>query len=329
MSVKFKDYYSVLGVDKKASEKDIKKAYRKLARKYHPDINSEPQAEQRFKEASEAYEVLGDAEKRAKYDRLGANWKAGQDFTPPPGWQSQQRSTGGPQYQQYYTSGGFNAEDLGGFSDFFEAMFRGGAGGQRSNPRRQTWKERGQDHEAEIEIPLVEAVTGVRKTITLQAAEMDDRGQVVRKNKTLQVTIPPGTGDNSRIRLAEQGSPGIGGGAPGHLYLRVHILPHSTYHLQGRDLQTRLPVAPWEAALGKKITLTTLQGKKMAVTVPAGTSSGAQLRLKGQGLPAHGHKKAGDLLVDIQIKIPGTLSEAERKLYEQLAEVSPFKARQG
>jgi curved DNA-binding protein len=329
--VEFKDYYAILGVDKKATEKDIKKAYRKLARKYHPDVNHAPEAETKFKEVTEAYEVISDPEKRKKYDQLGSNWKAGQDFSPPPGWQPFAGGQGGTRYE-YHTSDHFSPEDLGGFSDFFETLFGGGGmgGGFRthsSGGRGREWKMRGQDHEAELEITLLEAMKGSKRSIALQAAEVGADGQVARKTKNLNVTIPAGTGDNSRIRLPEQGGAGVGGGPSGHLYLRIHIKPPAGYSIHGRDIVMALPVAPWEAALGTKITIHHVDGSKMAITLPAGTQSGRQLRLRGKGLPAHGKKAVGDLLVNVNIKVPDKLTAKEKELFEQLARESVFRPR--
>jgi len=323
--MKYKDYYATLGVDRKASAKDIKKAYRKQARKYHPDVNHSPDAEEKFKDAAEAFEVIGNEDNRKKYDQLGANWKKGQDFSAPPGWGSQ---GAGSQYQ-YYSGGQASPEEFGDFSDFFSSMFGGGMGGTRSgtsSPGAQ-WKTRGQDHEADIEISLEDAFYGTKQNIALQTAEVSPDGQVLRKTKNIHVTIPAGTGDNSRIRLADQGGAGVGGGQPGHLYLRVHIKKHPRFTLQGRNLLMQLPVAPWEAALGKKITIETIDHKKAAITLPPAAQSGKLLRMKGKGLPAIGKKHAGDLIVEIIIKLPEKLSEKERKLFEELAETSTFNAR--
>lgn len=317
--MKFKDYYSILGVTKNADNKEIKKAYRKLARKYHPDINHEPGAEQKFKEVAEAYEVIGDPVNRKKYDDLGAHWKSGQDFTPPPGWRPESSGGGGADF------GGetFGASDFGEFSDFFSTLFGGAQGsGPFHAGAHQTWRMRGQDHEAALDITLEEAFAGTQKTISLQATDMDENGRIVRNTKNMQVVIPPGTGDNSRMRLAGQGGSGMGGAPAGHLYLRIHILPHERYQLKGRDLIAPLPVAPYQAALGGRVMLETLDHHKVALTLPEGTSGGAQLRLRGKGLPAYGKKPAGDLLVQIKIALPKKLSEKERALYEALKKCS-------
>ncbi len=311
--MKYKDYYAILGVEKAANEKDIKKAYRKLARKFHPDINHDAGAEQKFKEATEAYDVIGDPEKRKKYDELGANWKAGQDFSPPPGWHPPRRGAGAD-----FSSQTFGPEDFGGFSDFFSTLFGGDAQSGHFSGGGPNWRMRGQDHEASMDITLEEAVHGTRKAIALQTTDLDEHGRIARATKNMQVNIPPGTGDNARIRLAGQGGSGMGGAPAGHLYLRVHIQPHPRIHLKGRDLQTTLQIPPYDAALGARIMVEGLDGRKLALNLPAGTSSGTQLRLKGRGLPASGKKPAGDLLVQIKITIPKTLSEKERALYEEL-----------
>ncbi|NCC51181.1 MAG: J domain-containing protein [Spartobacteria bacterium] len=331
--MKFKDYYEILGVARDASQGDIKKAYRKLARKYHPDVNKTGEAEERFKEIAEAYEVIGDEEKRARYDKLGANWKAGQDFTPPPGWQAQ--GAEGPQWQ-FYTSGagphsGFHAEDMGGFSDFFSSIFgdMGGFSAQRPRGGHHTGAHsmRGQDHETEIPVTLEEVYHGAKKSFSLQSTEIDGQGRAQRKTKNITVAIPPGATEGTKIRLPGQGGKGAGGGADGHLYMHVHLLPHERFTVNGHNLEMTLPLAPWEAALGTKIPVTLLDGKKAMLNIPAGTPSGAQLRLKRKGLHGRKGKDAGDLLVTTKIVVPKKLTEKERALFEQLARESAFRAR--
>lgn len=314
--MKYKDYYAILGVSKSATDRDIKKAYRRLARKYHPDLNHEPGAEQKFKDAAEAYEVIGDPENRRKYDALGAGWKSGQDFTPPPGWRP--NAPGGAQAD--FSGETFGGDDLGGFSDFFSSLFGGihAEGGPFQSGSQHAWRMRGQDHEAALDITLEEAVAGTQKSFALQTTDLDEQGRVVRKTKNIQVTIPPGTGDNSRIRLAGQGGSGMGGAPDGHLYLRVRVLPHEHCLLKGRDLWITLPVAPYRAALGGRVTLEMPTHEKIGLTLPEGTSGGAQLRLRGRGLPACGKKPAGDLIVQIKITVPKKLSEKERALYTEL-----------
>ncbi|MBN1670378.1 MAG: DnaJ domain-containing protein [Kiritimatiellae bacterium] len=327
MPVAFKDYYETLGVPRNASADAIKKAYRKLARQYHPDVNKDAGAEATFKEIAEAHEVLSDPEKRKRYDTLGENWQAGQEFRPPPGWKNVhvefQGAPGGP---------GSPLGDLGGFSDFFEMLFGGGLGGMgprfgareggRSRPRAM----RGTDHEAEITIPLEDAFRGTRSKIALQTAELDERGQVRRATKNYDVTIPPGVTHNSRIRLAGQGGKGGGGGPAGDLYLRVRIAPHPTFTVNGRDLEMTLPVSPWEAALGAKITVPT-PGGRASLTVPPGTQSGQRMRLRGKGMPRGKTGPAGDLTVTVQIRVPSKLTKRERDLLEALKTQSRFDPR--
>lgn len=322
MSVKFKDYYEVLGVARTASADEIRKAYRKLARKYHPDVNKRSDAETRFKEIGEAYEVLSDAEKRTRYDQLGSNYRAGQDFAPPPGWENMQYGFGA----RPESAGGYAAEDQGDFSDFFETIFGGGfhAGRSGGGPFQNLRKRRGEDHEATVTISLEEAFHGVKKPIHLQVARMDEHGRVQRESKQYTVQIPPGTADGARIRLAGQGGQGVGEGAAGDLYLKVQIAPHSVFRLVGADLEVNLPATPWEAALGAKVPVPTMTGNAM-LTLPAGTQSGQRLRLRGKGLVSARHH--GDLIVNIQVAVPHHLSEKERTLFAELARVSSFNPR--
>lgn len=324
MPVQYKDYYSILGVNRSASADEIRKAYRKLARKYHPDVSKSAGTEDKFKEVSEAYEVIGDPEKRKRYDELGMNWKAGQEFTPPPGWGGQN-----VHYEFHRGPGGATMEDMGGFSDFFEALFgsMGGQGRTRAGGRGEWGAARGQDHETPINLTLEEAVHGTKKSFRLEAPEVDERGRVKQTVRSINVKIPPGTTDGSRIRLAGQGGAGAGGGPSGDLYLVVQLLPHDVYQVKDHDLVRNLLITPWEAALGCKIPLTTLEGKQLMLTIPAGTSSGAQLRLRGQGLPSRGAQPPGDLSVTIQIAVPRALSSKERQLFEELAKASTFNPR--
>ena len=313
MTTAYKDYYEILGVDKTSDVKDIKKAYRKLARQYHPDVNHDPGAEEKFKEIAEAYEVLGDEEKREQYDNAGRGYSAGQDFTPPPGWDS----GAGTEYE-YRTAGDF--------SDFFEQMF-GGRGGPSFRTEFRRPPRRGADHEAEIEVSLGEAFEGIRKRISLEAAEVRPDGQVERHTRTLDVTVPTGAGDGTRIRLKGQGGAGTDGAPNGDLFLRIRVRPDPRFSLDGRDLRVQLEITPWEAALGARVPLKLLDGKTASLTIEPGAKSGSQLRLKGRGLPARGKKKAGDLLVELRIVVPDPLSDAERELFEQLADRSEFNPR--
>lgn len=303
--MEYHDYYAVLGVDRKASQDDIKKAYRKLARKYHPDVNSEPDAEDRFKEVGEAYEVLSDPEKRAAYDALGPNWRDHQNFEPPPGWE-QQFSFGG---------GGFTQHD-GDFSDFFETLFgAAGAGGFHRHGRRASGFK-GADEHARVGITLEEAFKRDRVEITLARPE---GGQPRR----LKVKIPEGISDGMRVRLKGQGGPGVGGGERGDLFVEFRLVPHPTFRPEGRDIHYELPVAPWEAALGTELNVPTLGGP-VKLKVPAGSQSGNRLRLKGRGLPGN---PPGDQYVTLKVVLPKATSPEHRKLYEQMAETMRFDPR--
>ena len=331
MSLKFKDYYKTLGVARSASADEIRKAYRKLARQYHPDVNKKADAESRFKELSEAYEVLSDPAKRQRYDELGANYRAGQDFRPPPGWEKmhfnfQDRPAGG--------RGGFRTAGMGGFSDFFEILF-GGGGQLRDMPFGDAshrhgaaqWQARGDDHTATLVIDLEDAFHGMHKTISLQSSEVGPDGKIQRRTRTYKVRIPPGTVAGARIRLSGQGGRGAGGGTAGDLYLQVHIAPHALFTLNGRDLEMKIPVTPWEAALGTKLRIKTMDGHAF-VTLPPGTQGGQRFRLKGKGMPGRQRQAAGDLLAVVQIVIPRQLGEREKKLCEELSRASTFNPRQ-
>ena len=311
MPVKFKDYYETLGVARGASEDEIRKAYRRLARKYHPDVNKSADAEPKFKEIAEAYEVLSDPRKRKKYDEFGANYHEGDEFRPPPGWEDMSFKFYGKS-----SAADFTPDDLGGFSDFFEAFF-GGGGRMRSAFRRA----RGEDHEAELTISLEEAFQGAKKTISLQTARVGGDGRVQRQTKTYNVHIPAGTLAGMRIRLAGQGGQGGGAGPAGDLYLRVAIAPHPVFKWGGRNLEVDMPITPWEAALGAKVPVPTMAGKA-ALAIAPGTQSGQKFRLKGKGFPG---QPEGDLIVTVQVVVPKGLSAEERKLFEELAKISTFR----
>jgi curved DNA-binding protein len=320
MAVKFQDYYDTLGVGRNASEDKIKKAYRKLARKYHPDVNKDKEAEERFKQINEAHEVLKDQEKRKHYDQLGPDWQAGQDFKPPPGWENV--------HFEFRTDPGaeaFGFDD--GFSDFFGMLFGGRmAGGTRTTGRHTTWLMRGQDHEAEVAISLEDACHGATRTITLQGHEIDDQGQVQPTLQNLQVKIPAGVTDGTRIRLNGKGGEGMGGGPPGDLYLRVKLEPHPRFRADGHDLQVEVEVTPWEAALGATVEVDMLDGS-VNLKIPPGTQSGQKLRLRGKGLPRKGDGR-GDLYARVKIVVPGTLTPEEKELFSKMAKVSNFNPRQ-
>lgn len=320
--VEYKDYYATLGVDRSADKEAISRAYRKLARKYHPDLNKAPEAEEKFKEISEAYEVLKDPEKRRRYDQLGARWKEGQDFQPPPGWHFHYEQGPRP------SGGGFSFSGEG-FSDFFESLF-GGAFQQRGAAMGGggTFARQGPpaDHEATLRISLEDAYRGASMSIVLESEEGQGPGGAgdAAGPRRLEVKIPSGILPGQRIRLAGQGAR-TGDGRRGDLYLRVEVEPHRRFRLEGRDLYTDLALSPWEAALGSQVPVPSLDGS-VTLTVPRGTQSGQKLRLKGKGMP-NPKGSAGDLYVTAQIKVPKKLSDRERELYEALREASGFDPR--
>jgi curved DNA-binding protein len=327
MAVKFQDYYETLGVGRGASTAEIQAAYRKLARKYHPDVNKSPDAEEKFKRLNEAYEVLRDSKKRERYDSLGENWQAGQDFTPPPGWEyfSSRPGRGGQGFGfDFFGGNGFEESPFSGFSDFFDMLFGGGLGGRvRRGPadeRSSGWASGGQDQEAEISITLEEAHRGARKTLTLETVEGRRR-----QSRTLEVNIPAGTPDGHRLRLRGQGGGGGRGGQAGDLYLRVRIAPHPLFRLNGQDLEVEVPIAPWEAALGARIEVPLIEGKASLKLKP-GVQSGQRLRLRGKGL-AQRNGTQGDLYAILKIAVPSSLSAKERELFEELARLSSFRPR--
>jgi curved DNA-binding protein len=315
--MQYKDYYAVMGVDKGATQDEIKRAYRRLARKYHPDVSKETDAEKRFKEVGEAYEVLKDPEKRAAYDQLGANWKAGQDFHPPPDWDAGFEFSGG----------GFTGGDASQYSDFFESLFGQGFGSafRTAHQGGGTFHAPGQDHHAKVLIDLEDAFHGATRSITLHAPELDPRGHVITRERTLNVRIPKGVRQGQQIRLAGQGAPGIGRGAAGDLYLEIEFRPHPLYRVDGRDIYLDLPVSPWEAALGAKVKLPTPAGV-IDLTIPAGSNSGRKLRLKGRGIPA---ASPGDLYAVLQIALPPADNAKANELYRKMAEELAFNPRAG
>lgn len=313
--MQYKDYYRIMGVGRDATQDEIKRAYRKLARKYHPDVSKESDAETRFKEVGEAYEVLKDPEKRAAYDQLGADWKAGQEFRPPPDW-----DTGFE-----FSGGGFTAGDSSAFSDFFESLFGGrGMGGFQQRRGSAGFGARGEDHHAKILIDLEDALEGASRAITLTSPGVDSEGHVRTRQRTLNVRIPKGVRPGQHIRLSGQGSSGVGGGSAGDLYLEVEFRPHPLYRVEGADLHLTVPLAPWEAALGAKIQVPTPKGA-VDLTIPANSSAGRKLRLKGRGLPG---KNPGDLYVTIEIVSPPAGSEKQKKAYRDFADAFDFDPRE-
>lgn len=320
--MKYRDYYELLGVSRTASQDEIQREYRKLARKYHPDVNKEKGAEEKFKEINEAYEVLGDPQKRKKYDALGANWKSGQEFRPPPGFDFGEFSSGqfGPGTHTFFSSGGGGGAGLGGFSDFFEAIFGGGFGAHPEHDFTQTAaRAQRPDAQAEVELAIEDIYRGATKTIGLETVEYDAHGYPHRKRRQFDVRIPPGTTQGSVIRLA-------GEGGSGDVLLRVKIQPHARFRAEGYDLYMVVAVSPWEAALGEKVTIRAIE-QEVKVSIPAGARSGQQLRLRGLGLRS-GANSRGDLLAEIQIVVPQTLSVEERRLFEELKTKSKFNPRE-
>lgn len=310
--MEYKDYYQILGIDRKATQDEIKKAYRKLARKYHPDVNKAADAEDRFKGLGEAYEVLKDPEKRAAYDRLGADWQKGQDFRPPPDWDAGFEFSGG----------GFTDKGESAFSDFFETLFGRRQSGDFRHP---AFRSQGEDHHAKVLIDLKDAYYGADRALNLSAPELDSEGHIRTREKTLKVRIPKGVKQGQHIRLAGQGSPGLGGGQAGDLYLQIEFNPHSMYRVEERDVYLELPIAPWEAALGATVKTPT-PGGPVGLKIPAGSFQGRKLRLKEKGIPG---KTPGNLYVVLRIELPPVTSERDKKIYREMAEKMAFNPRAG
>jgi len=311
--VEFKDYYEIMGVARDASADDIKRAYRRLARKYHPDVSKEKNAEERFKEIGEAYEVLKDSEKRAAYDQLGKQ-PAGEEFRPPPDWhfdfESDPRRGGGG------GAGGIH-------SDFFDTLFGGLGGGRGGRGGRTTFRSRGVDTSAQVDITLEEAFQGANRTLSVQRIERDKDGRAKPRTQQLNVKIPAGVADGQQIRVAAQGEPGIGGDEPGDLFLQIHIVPHRWFRLEGRDVWLDLPVTPWEVALGETVRVPTLAGR-VDLKIPKGSQTDRQLRLKERGLPG---KPRGDQFVVLKIVAPAADTPEREALYKELAAAAPMNPR--
>jgi curved DNA-binding protein len=343
MPVQFKDYYEVLGVPRAASDEEIKKAFRKLARQYHPDVAKDKKtAEQKFKEINEAYEVLGDPAKRKKYDELGPNWKQGAEFRPPPGWEGfpggGRGGRPGGAYQEFHFGGT-------GFSDFFEQLFGSAgrrAGGPRPGGMADDLAERGEDIEGDIMVTLEEAVKGSTRTISVErGVTCDNCGGTgernrrvcttcggagrVHKTEQYQVRIPPGVANGQKLRLAGRGEAGVGGGAAGDLFLRVRFAKHPDFQVEGNDLVYDADLAPWEAVLGTQLSVPTLDGR-VNIKIPPGTQNGQRLRVRSRGLPQRGGGQS-DLFVVVKIEVPSQITESERAAWEQLAHASKFNPR--
>jgi len=323
--MEFRDYYEVMGVGRDATQDEIKRAYRMLARKYHPDVSEDANAEERFKELGEAYEVLKDPEKRAAYDQLGANWKAGQDFRPPPNWDEGFEFSGGGGEgfggDGYAGYGGVGGDQ---FSEFFEALFRQGRarGGFQGG---HDIHMQGEDRHARISIHLRDSYTGATRSISLQAPEVTGDGHVVTRERTLNVKIPKGIRDGQKIRLSGQGAPGRGKGSAGDLFLEVELQPPDRYRIDGADVYLDLPAAPWEAALGATVEVPIPSGN-VDLKIPAGSNQGSKLRLKGKGIPA---KPPGDFYVVLDVRLPPADTDDARALYKKMSESMAFDPRAG
>lgn len=317
----YKDYYAIMGVKEDATQAEIKRAYRKLARKYHPDVNQGADSEAKFKELGEAYEVLKSPEKRAAYDQLGSQWQAGQEFHPPPGWDAGFE----------YGGGGGAQPDMGDFSDFFESLFgqRGAAGGSRPGRGRgpaagQGFRMRGEDHHAKILVELEDSYHGATRSISLKMPQMSGDGHVTAQTRTLNVRIPKGVRQGQQIRLSGQGGAGYGEGEGGDLYLEIEFNPGSKYRVEGADVYLDLPLAPWEAALGDTVNVPTPAGS-VDLKIPPNSQAGKKLRLKGRGIPA---SQPGDFYVVLQIKLPPADSPEHREIYEKMKQEFTFNPRQ-
>lgn len=309
--MKYKDYYETLGVPRTATQSEIKTSYRKLARKYHPDVNKQTGTEERFKDLGEAYQVLKDPEKRAAYDRMGSNWQNGQDFQPPPDWSEGFEFTGR----------GRESREQADFSDLFAEMFGQAAAGGQAHHREV--HAAGQDHHAKVVIALEDAYRGAQRAISLQMPVIDTQGHVTLQSRTLNVAIPKGVSAGQRLRLVGQGGAGLGQGPAGDLYLEIAFQEHSRFRVDGRDVSIDLPVAPWEVALGAQVTVPT-PDSSADMRIPPGSTNGRRLRLKGKGIPGN---PAGDLYVILNIVLPPADSESAKASYETMRQAFDFDPR--
>jgi curved DNA-binding protein len=312
--VDFKDYYQILGVPREASAADITKAFRRLARKYHPDVSKEPDAERHMKEVNEAYAVLSDPEKRTAYDQLGRGPRPGEEFRPPPDW--------GAGFE--FGDREFSGADAAAFSDFFNELF--GRAGSRTGPggSRTRGRARGEDLHATVLLDLQDAFGGATRALALRVPRLDEQGRLRTKARTLNVQIPKGVREGQLIRLAGQGAPGAGEAPPGDLLLEVHFRPHARFVTEGRDLRGQLSLAPWEAALGAVVPVQLPDGQEIKVRVPAGAQSGRELRVRGKGIPGH---PPGDLLLTARVVVPPADTPEARELYERMARELAFDPR--
>lgn len=311
--MEYRDYYAILGVPRDTTQADIKRAYKKSARKYHPDVSKDPDAQQKFIQAKEAYEVLKDPQKRAAYDQLGKDWHTGENFDVPPDWEGNFE----------FSSDGFTQGDAAAFSDFFESLFGGHFGHRaerthRARSAHQHFTAKGEDIHAKVQIDIEDSFHGAVRSLTLPTSPLDGA-----QPQTVNLKIPKGVREGQHIRLGGKGMPGHGGGAAGDLYLEVSFRPHPLYRLEQKNLCMTLPVTPWEAALGAKIKIPTPTGA-IEVTIPANSVSGKILRLRGRGLPGDA---PGDMLVTLNIVPPKVKTEQEKALFRQMQDLMPFNPR--
>jgi curved DNA-binding protein len=330
--MEYRDYYKILGVARTATADEIKKSYRRLARKFHPDVSKEKDAETKFKEVQEAYEVLKDPEKRAAYDQLGSEWKSGEQFRPPPDWGGGFEFRGGPRQGRASSGARGGArhteefEEAEGFSDFFSSLFGGGArgfSGGGANPFGGAGARAARDHHARVDIDLEEAFAGTTRTLELKRPDLKPDGTLDLKTHTVRVTIPAGVTEGQLIRLAGQGEQSTGGGKPGDLYLEVHIKPHRLFQLEGRDVTLTLPIAPWESALGATVTVPTLGGG-VEMRIPPNSQSGQKMRLRGRGLPG---QTPGDQYIQLKIVVPPASTPEARAVFEEMKQKLDFNPR--
>jgi curved DNA-binding protein len=329
--MEYRDYYQIMGVARTATADEIKKAYRRLARKFHPDVSKEKDAEKKFKEVQEAYEVLKDPEKRAAYDQLGSEYKSGQQFRPPPDWGSGFEFRGGPRQGRAHARGGASQEEFEeaeGFSDFFSSLFgaRGGfsgGAGAAGNQFGGAGARAGRDHHARVDIDLEEAYAGTTRTLELKRPDLKPDGTLDLKTHTVRVTIPAGVTDGQLIRLAGQGEQPTNGGKPGDLYLEVHIKPNRLYQLEGRDVTLTLPITPWESALGATVTVPTLGGG-VEMRIPPNSQSGQKMRLRGRGLPG---QTPGDQYIQLKIVVPPADTPEAKAVFEEMKQKLDFNPR--
>ncbi|WP_445362936.1 DnaJ C-terminal domain-containing protein [Microbulbifer sp. ANSA003] len=313
--MEYKDYYKILGLDRSADQAQVKRAYRKLARKYHPDVSKEEGAEEHFKEVNEAYEVLKDPEKRAAYDQLGSGFQSGQDFRPPPNWDQGFEFHGG----------GYTEADPEAFSDFFESLFgRGGFRRAYGQGQRRSYSAQGENTYARITVDLEDSYRGGTRQVTLKHSVLGADGRPQLRERTLNIKIPKGITEGQQIRLAGQGEPGIGEGKPGDLYLEIAFNSHPLFHTEGKTVYLDLPLAPWEIMLGAKVQVPTPDGP-IKVTIPANSTNGKKLRLKGRGIPA---KQPGDMYIVMQTVTPPATTDNEREAYRQFGDAFNFNPRQ-